>query len=601
MATIGEGIASAGRSIGAGFAQAGKARRLQERETARSQAVIDAAALQRTQKLEDRSRLQGNVEQVIRQKLGMPTTEPETPVIDETLDVTDDPTKVSEVSENGAPQVIAGVGFTPGMAKPFAKILAQNPQSFSTLINFLKTADDQKITATAKTSEQNLQMGVLLSRAKNKEQMNFMIKNIIETKPNLTEPQREQLLRVQNDPDFENSKLRINRVITENTATKELLTEHNKVRAESRALETSEIGRGRDSALGVLTTAQSQTDPNVQVQMLEQGVADLKAQGLNDGARVLQRIVDHPQRTLRLSNLISGTIGAIQPAAVTTAQLKPVTGKASVISPKNLTDDGFLIERLPNGNIQRTKVEGVRQISDSKKATGQTNIFSNGTIVNALKDGKSQVIAPDGTTVTGDDRVKVLQDANKNELDIARATAGQKAAGSASIAASVKAFDRISGIKKSILNIDNAIQAIDDGAKTGPIISKLPTIRASSIRLNQIQGQLGLDVIGTTTFGALSESELNFALSTALPRNLKPPALRQWLVEKKAAQEKLADYLQDVSIFLGTPGNTVAGWLEAQQAIQSQLGTEGEGESTTPATGANEFSTMSDDDLLGTF
>jgi len=327
MATIGQGIRSAGQSIGAGFAQAGQTRRLQEREETRAQAVIDAAALQRTQKLEDQARLSGNVEQIIRQKLGLPTTQTETTPVAESIDVVDDATKVTQVTKNGAPQVIAGVGFTPGMAKPFAKILAQNPQAFTQLIGFLKTADDQKIAAVSKTSEQNLQMGTLLSRAKNKDQMDFMIKNIIETKPNLSEAQRDQLLRIQNDPDFENRKLRLNRVITENRSTKDLLAEHNKVRAETRALDVSETKRGRDAVLGVLTTVQGQTDPNVQVQMLEQGVADLEAQGLD--ARPLKRIVAHPQRTLRLPNLISGTIGAFQPPGVTTAQLKPVTGRGA--------------------------------------------------------------------------------------------------------------------------------------------------------------------------------------------------------------------------------------------------------------------------------
>jgi len=323
MATIGQGILRAGQSIGAGFARAGQRQRLQEQESSRRQAIIDAAALERTQKLEDQKRLAGNVEQVIRQKLGMPTNQTETPVTTEALDETDEPTKVNQVTQTGKPQVIAGIGFTPGMAKPFAKILAQNPQAFSGLISFLKTADNQKLAATAKTTEQNLQMGTLLSRAKNKDQMDFMIKNIIETKPNLSKPQREQLLRIQNDPDFENRKLRLGRVISENQSTKDLLIEHNKVRAEGKALDISETKRGRDAVLGVLTTVQNQTDPNIQVQMLEQGVADLKAEGLD--ARPLERIVSHPQRTLRLPNLISGTIGAFQPAGVTTAQLKPVS------------------------------------------------------------------------------------------------------------------------------------------------------------------------------------------------------------------------------------------------------------------------------------
>jgi len=358
MATIGEGIRSAGASIGAGFAQAGQRRRIQEREDARTQAVIDAAALQRTQKLDDQARLSGNVEQIIRQKLGLPITQPEEPVSSATADVTDDATKVSEISKTGAPQVIAGVGFTPEMAKPFAKILAQNPQAFTQLISFLKTADNQKLAAVAKTTEQNLQMGTLLSKAKNKDQMDFMIKNIIETKPNLSEQQRDQLLRIQNDPDFDNRKLRLRRVISESRSTKDLLLEHNKVRAEGRALDVSETQRGRDAVLGVLTTVQSQTDPNVQVQMLEQGVADLKAQGLD--ARPLERIVAHPQRTLRLPNLISGTIGAFTPSAVTTSQLGRVKTPAEIAQQPAKTDIGKARQDLKSGLITQAEFDVIQ-------------------------------------------------------------------------------------------------------------------------------------------------------------------------------------------------------------------------------------------------
>ena len=80
---------------------------------------------------------------------------------------------------------------------------------------------------------------------------------------------------------------------------------------------------------------------------------------------------------------------------------------------------------------------------------------------------------------------------------------------------------------------------------------------------------MGLDVIGNTTFGALSESELAFALSSALPTKLPPQALRKWLIEKRKVQQKFADYLQHVAIFLGTPGNTIAGWLDIQRSFQT--------------------------------
>ena len=117
--------------------------------------------------------------------------------------------------------------------------------------------------------------------------------------------------------------------------------------------------------------------------------------------------------------------------------------------------------------------------------------------------------------------------------------------------------------------MDEAIIAIDQGAESGVIMSRLPSVSAASQRLDNIQKSLGLNVVSNTTFGALSEGELDLALKTALPTDLNPVELRKWLVDKKAAQQKLATYLGDVAIFISQPGNDSAGWLEAQRALNS--------------------------------
>ena len=140
--------------------------------------------------------------------------------------------------------------------------------------------------------------------------------------------------------------------------------------------------------------------------------------------------------------------------------------------------------------------------------------------------------------------------------------AGGKKAAELAIKMSGEALDKLPEVRLAISNVDDAISAIDNGAATGVIQSRLPSVRESSIELDNVRGRLGLDIIAGTTFGNLSEAELDFALDTALPTNLEPPELRNWLVRKKAAQEKLADELERAAIYLGTPGNTPAGYLE---------------------------------------
>ena len=126
-------------------------------------------------------------------------------------------------------------------------------------------------------------------------------------------------------------------------------------------------------------------------------------------------------------------------------------------------------------------------------------------------------------------------------------------------------FESIQGIDVNIRNLDKAIAAIDAGTSTGAIESRFfPTIRKSTVALEQIQKQLGLDVIGGVTFGALSKGELDLALAVALPTGLQPAELRQWIEDKKVAQTKLRAYFSGQVDFLDQ-GGTVAGFMRAQE------------------------------------
>ena len=95
-------------------------------------------------------------------------------------------------------------------------------------------------------------------------------------------------------------------------------------------------------------------------------------------------------------------------------------------------------------------------------------------------------------------------------------------------------------------------------------------MRAASVALDQIQGEMALDVIGATTFGALSEGELNLAKSIALPTGLNKKELKAHLNAKKEAQEKLRDYFKEQVQFLDN-GGTVAGFLRMKEGNQQPM------------------------------
>jgi len=127
-----------------------------------------------------------------------------------------------------------------------------------------------------------------------------------------------------------------------------------------------------------------------------------------------------------------------------------------------------------------------------------------------------------------------------------------------------KGFDRISSIDLGLRNIDRAITAVQGGAGVGVIQKRFPSLRAASVALDNIQGLMALDVVGATTFGALSKGELDLAKDVALPTGLDTPELIKHLQDKKVAQQKLRDYFSEQIQFIDQ-GGTVAGFLRKKE------------------------------------
>ena len=130
-------------------------------------------------------------------------------------------------------------------------------------------------------------------------------------------------------------------------------------------------------------------------------------------------------------------------------------------------------------------------------------------------------------------------------------------------------FEKITKINRGIGNIDRAAELINSGAGVGAIEKFLPSFTAASVELDNIQKSMALDVIGSVTFGALSQGELNLAKEVALPTGLDAPQLLEHLKQRKEAQIKLRDYFQDQIQFLDQ-GGTVAGFLRAKENENSQ-------------------------------
>lgn len=233
-------------------------------------------------------------------------------------------------------------------------------------------------------------------------------------------------------------------------------------------------------------------------------------------------------------------------------------------------------QRVAQALSMTPQIAGLAQ-QEAKDRVTSTKILDDGTTIQAMSSGGTRVVGASGQELQGPDRVAAIAAARASEVEqrrkIKAAETGESTKGAgktkalqSAVTKGTEAYDKIAKLNTAISNYDEVVRLVDAGAQTGVISSKLPSFKAASIELDNLQGSLGLDVIGNTTFGALSGSELQFALDTALPKKLEGEDLKQWVRAKKRSHEKLRDYLSEAATFLSSGENTIADFLQKKQA-----------------------------------
>lgn len=261
--------------------------------------------------------------------------------------------------------------------------------------------------------------------------------------------------------------------------------------------------------------------------------------------------------------------------------------------------------------LQSVDADAAVKVFGEGRRVQSTSPYANGTTVTVFTDGSKEVTDSAGNVLSGPDAQVAVDAAVASEAAMRGANAGaaetakldakieksgeaaaSEEAGKQAIAKSGEAFDSLNKVSANIVTIDTAIAALDAGANSGVVAKYLPDVTAASAELTNAMNRLGLDVIGSVTFGALSEGEMKLAMETAVPRNLNEADLRDWLVRKKAAQTKAAEALTAAAIYLGTPGNTLAGWLKSKGSTSAA----GSGSPEAPAAAPSGEKSL--DDLL---
>jgi len=303
---------------------------------------------------------------------------------------------------------------------------------------------------------------------------------------------------------------------------------------------------------------------DVMTAQLETQAAALEQSGMTEEAKLARGLAEQ-SKDPKTREVVADTLLASAIALDTKATSEQLTtlGKGIQLP---------LDEQLTRAQIAAAKAEETRA-RDQAKAEAMMGSpvqsavpYGNGTVLFTHKDGTTTVRDPTGKLLSGEAAAQAIAEGNQFQVDYAGQLTGTRAAASLAQKQVGEAFSSIGKIHTNMGNLDQVVSAIDRGAATGLIESMVPAWNAATLEIRNLQGRLGLDVINSATFGALSEKELGLALSIGLPTDMQPADLRKWALEKKEAQRKLAGYLEEQANYLSIPGTTVNDWLNKLRA-----------------------------------
>lgn len=239
-------------------------------------------------------------------------------------------------------------------------------------------------------------------------------------------------------------------------------------------------------------------------------------------------------------------------------QFEPVLdAKGNVIAQRNV-QTGKVIKD-PRASARAATI-GLDEVKSSK-------ILDDGTVIQVLKDGNTRVVSPSGEELKGNDRTQAIIDSQEFGVDIQQRRAKGRELGKGAGKIAIDAFDKVAKIRENVLDYQRGIDLIEkEGATTGFIADFLPNMRAATRKFANLRRKLGLNVVASVTFGALSEGELNLAMDVALPKGISPEETVKWIKDRMAAQQKLADNLEDAALYLAD--HSVADLIRRNRAMK---------------------------------
>ena len=168
-----------------------------------------------------------------------------------------------------------------------------------------------------------------------------------------------------------------------------------------------------------------------------------------------------------------------------------------------------------------------------------SNILDDGTVIQVLKSGGTRVVDPAGNALSGQARADAIKAAQNYGAEIQSARAGGRTAAAETAKGITKykdtLFDSINNGNRTLNKYEMAIEQIDKGAESGPVMKMLPSLQDSTLLVDTIRKDIGMEIVGSGVLGVNpTDDDVKLAMEVAIPEGLRPDVLKKEI--KRRAQ-----------------------------------------------------------------
>tara|TARA_R110002012_G_scaffold51785_8_gene133511 strand:- start:8092 stop:9759 length:1668 start_codon:yes stop_codon:yes gene_type:complete len=207
------------------------------------------------------------------------------------------------------------------------------------------------------------------------------------------------------------------------------------------------------------------------------------------------------------------------------------------------------------------------------KTEADTTNYPNGFRVQQFQDGTIRYFLNNKEITDPETINKLRTEGQELELDFARRTKIEEGAGSAQANLLKDTMDSMINVNSSLKSFDVAKDALrraiaDNQNVTGFFTQYFPNVSLEAQELEFAATSLGLDVIGSVTFGALSKGELDLALSKEMPLGLGEVELLEYVERRESALKKYQFELRKAAKYLQNSDNTIDGYIDLLSKVE---------------------------------